>query len=117
MQEEHAIIIIIPLVVVIFLVNIVSWKGNLVLDTSVKPTILTKYFPQTEIIFFFNDQKTKVLKEIFLWHILLLEIIFHNKNFEIDPLDIFNISFARCISFVCFIKLFTSFSNFFTISI
>jgi hypothetical protein len=33
MQEEHAILFYFPLAVVIFLVNIVSWKGNLVLDT------------------------------------------------------------------------------------
>ncbi len=53
MQEEHAKLLFFPLAVVIFLVNIVSWKGNLVLDTSVKPTVLTKYFPQTEIVYFF----------------------------------------------------------------
>ncbi len=53
MQEEHAIFFFLPLAMVIFLVNIVSWKGNLVLDTSVKLIVLTKYFPQTEIVYYF----------------------------------------------------------------
>jgi hypothetical protein len=68
MQEKHVITLFFPLALVIFLVKKKNWKGNLALDISTKLIILTKYFPQIELLLFFTIKDQGLEGILFVAH-------------------------------------------------
>ncbi len=116
MQKEHAFTLFSLLTLVIFLMK-KKLERKFSLGHKDKDKFFKQIFFTNWIFIIFYNQKTKVRKEFFLWHLFFGKASFTIKKFKNWPSNYISFLFSTCISFICFTELFISFSNFFAINI